>query len=411
MTPDLAIDAKLTALIAGTQAVRAARSDEVEQLISLVDWRSLAERLEARRLLPLLGERLTVLAGSRAPDWFVEVTRRAICQCHEQDEWLEIISTHVSEVLRAHGIPSRTLKGPSLGRALYGELGRRPSRDIDVLVTQEDLPTAIAIAGRLGYRSFHPRADTGALPLLHVRLSHAASVLPPLEVHWRVHWYECRFSRELLLRTVDAGPSRSSAPLPYELASLLLFYARDGFVDLRLACDLAAWWDMFGAQLEPAALNTIIDEHPKLERALVAAVEVASRVVGLPGQKLLAKHRTPERRVRLAARLANPDGQGSRQQRVADMWLVDWLLTPRGGRRECVLRQLHKPGDDDLHLTSPARRPLASLNRAGRLSTRYGFSLLRLGVRARSHSRANPAAPLPFTSAASHSTASRVGMT
>jgi hypothetical protein len=378
---DSAIDARLTALTAGTEAIRQAARDEAAQLIDAVDWCVLAERLETRRLLPLLGERIIMLAGSRAPESFVEATRRAIQQCYEQDRWLELITAHVTDVLRGAGIPSLPLKGPTLGKALYGELGRRPSADIDVLVAREDLPGAIATAARLGYRSPGGEADAPPLPLLHVRLDHTTRALPPLEVHWRVHWYESRFSRELLHRSIDSHESGSAPPLSHELASLLLFYARDGFVDLRLACDLAAWWDMFGPQLGAGALSAIIEDHPKLERALLAAVAVANGVVGLPSAELLAEHHRQERRVQLAERLANPEGQGSEQQLVADMWLVDWLLTPPGGRRDCIWRQLHAPGDVESGWAgpiSPTRHPVASLNRAARLIPRYTFSLLRL---------------------------------
>jgi Uncharacterised nucleotidyltransferase len=377
--PDPAIDARLTALTAGTRAAREAARDEAERLIGLVDWAQLARRLQARRLLPLLGERIVALAGSRAPGLFVETTEQAIRECTEQDTWLELISLRLSDVLDAAGIPSLALKGPSLGKALYGGLGRRPSADIDLLVAREDLPGAIEAAGRLGYRPAD-QTDARAVPLLHVRLVHSTDVLPPLELHWRVHWYESHFSRDLLFRSVEAARADRPAPLAHQLASLLLFYARDGFVDLRLACDVATWWDVFGGDLEPDALGTIIENHPRLTRVLLAAVEVAGHVVGLPSAELLGRHHRPERRVRLAQRLANPDGQGSRQQLVADTWLVDWLLTPPSGRRDCIWRQLHTPGDVGSSLTSPRRHPFASASRAAQLTARYGLSLMRLAL-------------------------------
>jgi hypothetical protein len=377
--PDPKIQARLIAISAGTNAAREAARPEAENLLDLVDWPSLARRLEQRRLLPLLGERLIALAGSRAPDSFVEAVDRAITACAEHDAWLELISIHLTDVLREAGIPALALKGPILGRALYGDLGRRPSADIDLLVAREDLPSAIGTVKRLGYLTPHDQADEGALPLLHFRLDHDAQGLPPIELHWRVHWYESRFSRELLFRTVDAAASGSRPPRAHELASLLLFYARDGFLDLRLACDLARWWDVFGSELEPDGVAAIIDEHPQLERALLASIRVAGRVVGIPTATVIGPERRMERRVRLAERLANPDGQGSRQQLIADVWLVDWLLTPPGGRRDCIWRQLRSPGHTGSSLTSPTRRrPLPTLGRAGRLIPRYGLSLMRL---------------------------------
>ena len=390
------LEARLAAISARTRMARAAARPEAEELLDRVDWARLARRLEERRLLSLLGERLVELAGSHVPDLFVEATHRAIGECAEHDTWLELISVHVMDALREEGIASLPLKGPVLGRSLYGDVGRRPSADIDLLVAREDLFRAVVAAERLGYLPANGEANADALPLLHVRLAHMTEGLPPLELHWRVHWYESRFSRELLQRGVEAAASGRPAPLAHELASLLLFYARDGFLDLRLACDVGAWWDAFGAQLEPGALRGIIEDHPKLERVLLAAARVAHRVVGLPATELIGEHRPPERRVLLAERLANPDGLGSPQQLIADIWLVDWLLTPPGGRRDCVWRQLHTPGDIGSSLTSPSRRhPLAAADRAARLIPRYGLSLLRLAhdgapLRRPAHPRVSP---------------------
>ena len=143
MAPDPKIQARLIAISAGTNAAREAARPEAEDLLDRVDWPSLTQLLEQRRLLPLLGERLIALAGSRAPESFVEAVNRAITACAEHDAWLELISIHLTDVLREAGIPALALKGPILGRALYGDLGRRPSADIDLLAAREDLPGAI----------------------------------------------------------------------------------------------------------------------------------------------------------------------------------------------------------------------------------------------------------------------------
>jgi hypothetical protein len=93
------------------------------------------------------------------------------------------------------------------------------------------------------------------LPLLHFVLVHERGELPPVELHWRVHWYERSFARERLLPpAVDPPGDWRPAPAD-ELAALLLFYARDGFIDLRLASDLGAWWDVHGAELSRELLG------------------------------------------------------------------------------------------------------------------------------------------------------------
>jgi hypothetical protein len=120
-----------------------------------------------------------------------------------------------------------------------------------------------------------------------------------------------------------------------------LFYARDGFVGLRYAVDLTAWWDARGTELPPRALADIAAAHPELAPVLRAAVEAAHRVVGLP---LYLAEGVPSRaRGRVAARTANWRRDGEPLQYAADFTLVDWLVTPRGGQRAFVRRHLFPP--------------------------------------------------------------------
>ena len=307
-------EAALARLSAGTTARRAATKSDAERLIDRIDWSALAAMLTARRLLPLLGERIVELAGDRAPASFVEATGEAIRAGAELDGLLELLTIQMIDALEAAGIPSMLLKGPALGRALYGKPGRRPSADIDLLVRAEDLNGAVEVAERLGYRDLEPYRPGKRLPLLHRRLVHQQPGLPVLELHWRVHWYEQLFSREMLLRSSPGGPIGNRAIPADELTGLLLFYARDGFVDLRLACDLGAWWDALGPQLPPGAVAEQIARYPALGRVLVAAAEVGDRVVGVPRLALLGEEQRLERRVRLATALANPDARGDRTQ-------------------------------------------------------------------------------------------------
>ena len=208
---------------------------------------------------------------------------------------------------------------------------------------------------------------------------HQQPGLPVLELHWRVHWYEQLFSRDMLLRSSPGGPIGNRAAPADELTGLLLFYARDGFVDLRLACDLGAWWDALGAQLPPGAVAEQITRYPALERVLVAAAEVSDRVVGVPRPALLGEAHELERRVRLATALANPDARGGRTQHQADALLIDLLLTPPGGRRESIRRQLRTPSGVQPGQRPPQRYgPAASVNHGLRLLRRYALGLLRV---------------------------------
>jgi hypothetical protein len=375
----LSPEARLTLLSACTKAVRASSRAEAISLAEAVDWSALAGQLRRRRLLSLLGERILEMAGSAGPENFAGAVREAIDQASARDGLLELISIQVIDALRAAGIASMALKGPLLGRAIYGRPGRRATADIDLLVASGDLLGALEVVQELGYTDPWPPPRPDALPLLHYRLEHERQELPPLELHWRVHWYEPDFSRELLDRGHDHGRLGIRPDLGDEFVSLLLFYARDGFVGLRQACDLAAWWDAFGAGLQSRVLEDVVARHPALERALVAGVHVAERVVGLPAAGLLVDGRRLERRVRLAMRLANPQATGSIKQQNAETSLIDWLLAPAGASAVSVRRQLLIP--TALHArppSSPASSLAGSIDRAARLLRRYVLSILRV---------------------------------
>ena len=232
-----------------------------------VEWTRLAENLYARRLLPTLGPRIQEFASGHTNGFPIKV-HKAIEACRRQSAFLQLVASRLIAALADEGIRSTILKGPQLGETIYGDPGRRLSNDIDLLVAPEQLEAAATIVQQFGYRppSDHVRQD--GLPQLHFTLNHRRGELPPIELHWRVHWYERIFSRERLLSpTVDASGAWRPAPAD-ELAALLLFYARDGFIDLRLATDISAWWDIFGKGLPLGALDQVIRAYPPLARPL-----------------------------------------------------------------------------------------------------------------------------------------------
>jgi len=130
-----------------------------------------------------------------------------------------------------------------------------------------------------------------------------------------------------------------------ELTALLLFYARDGFVDLRIASDIGAWWDFHGASVELGMLDELLACYPELGRVIPAALAVAEIVVGLPTARILMQMPRLGRRERIAVRLANPNPHASAAQLYAEMGLIDGLLMPRGDGGEFLRRQLLLPRD------------------------------------------------------------------
>ena len=202
----------------------------------------------------------------------------------------------------------------------------------------DDLPRAARVLRDRGYELPRDPVRGDGMPDLHYSLPHPE--LPPVELHWRIHWYDRGFSSGLLARARPGASGELVADPVDQAAALLLFFARDGLQDLRMAADIAAWWDRHGAQLPEAALDGVAARHPELRRALGASAAVAERVVGVPAAAWLGGDVPGKRRAALAARVADWSQTIDRDQISANISLVDALLAPSGGLPEFVRRQL-----------------------------------------------------------------------
>jgi hypothetical protein len=105
-------------------------------------------------------------------------------------------SVELAEVLRAFnsaGIPVMPFKGPLLSLELYGDVGLRQSKDLDLAVRLEDVSRAQACLESMGWRF-----DSGYFPLTprqwegflrhewHIGFVHSSGGCG-LELHWRNH--------------------------------------------------------------------------------------------------------------------------------------------------------------------------------------------------------------------------------
>jgi hypothetical protein len=371
---------QLILLSAGTTERRRQQQERAGRLVVDQDWPRLTETLRMRKLLPVLGPRILELAEGSGEGAFAEAVRESIEVGRRQGAFLQLISLRVTAMLAEAGIRSAPLKGPLLGEAIHGDPGRRLSTDIDLLVAPEQLQDAVEVVRGLGYGAPADHVYERGLPLLHYVLLHERGELPSVELHWRVHWYERSFAPERLLApSVESAEGWQPARVD-ELAALLLFYARDGFVDLRLASDLSAWWDVYGAEVHSEMMDELLHAYPELVRVIATSVEVAAKTVGLPAGKIISDRHRLGLRGRIAVRLANPNPDSSPAQIYADMGLIDGLLAPRGGFGGFVRRQVLPPSEvlDQHARFSERARQRSMLGRGAGVVARYGLTMTRL---------------------------------
>jgi hypothetical protein len=131
----------------------------------------------------------------------LEIPEPARCELQKRSDACRMQAVRhslmLAEVLRGFnraGIPVMTLKGPLLSLELYGDVGLRQSKDLDLEVTFEDLPRTQACMENMGWRlesawtSMTPRQWEACLRHEH----HIGFVHPNgglfLELHWRSQW-------------------------------------------------------------------------------------------------------------------------------------------------------------------------------------------------------------------------------
>lgn len=291
-----------------------------------------------RGVLCTLGQRL-VDAGRAAPE-LADAVARGREAAIRRGTVHELLTLDLTATLERKGIACLPLKGQLLSKTLYGEVGLRGTGDIDLLVDPDDLWAAGDLVHARGYLPSHPPLPRGELPPLHLTYEDPEDELPRVELHWRIHWYEREFARRMLARSTPSHDGARRPDRADELASLFLFYARDGFLGVRQAVDIAAWWDRHGAAVEGRALDPIISAHPELGPSIRAGAAVADIHLGVPSAELLAAAAPRGGREKRAVRMADWRAAGGWDQLGANVSLVDGLLSPPGDLRAFAARQL-----------------------------------------------------------------------
>jgi hypothetical protein len=366
--PEVPVERRLALLLCGTAESRRARADEAHALLRAADEDRLLAVMGDLNLFVLLGQRLRALGdglGSRLQ----EAIERRTEESHARGSMHELLTLAVLDRLDRDGLRALGLKGTVLARELYGDVAWRSAGDIDILVAPSDLRRAIDTLEAMGWA--WERSATGGhdLPALHETLSQPS--VPRIELHWRIHWYEARFAVDALLR---AARPAARGPLRMQpgdgLASLALFYARDGFTGLRLAADAAAWWDAFGGGADADQLIAeVAQAYPELAAALWTAAGVLGSMVGLPTRSAPAG---------LWPRLATPFYDVSLEQLHAQTSLVNVLLAPPQGRLQALRREVRKVPEGlerPLTVVDPASHHIARWRHVVRVAGRWSLAL------------------------------------
>jgi len=111
-----------------------------------IDTKILFDLFRRHRLFPIATDVLPLLEGEEQERWKQAIRKGSLESLRFVSRLSEIIDRFISE-----GIEVRPLKGPVLAQTLYGDISQRHMRDLDLLVSREDLMKAMKTLQDMGY--------------------------------------------------------------------------------------------------------------------------------------------------------------------------------------------------------------------------------------------------------------------
>ena len=231
-----------------------------------VDWTRLMALANRHRAGPLLVHGLRsadVVAPPAIAATLGETARRALFS--EMASAAEC--ARLSELLAKAHVATVVLKGPALSLRVFGQLGLRTYRDLDLLFDEAAVPAAIAVLGRAGYDAIEALDRTWFDDHKDVALRHRGSG-QIVELHWRLVDNRSLMPAATGCDAIRLGkePLREAMVLADgpELAYLCLHGALHGWSRLRWLADVNA----LAARVSPLALAAAAHQ-PAIAQALI----------------------------------------------------------------------------------------------------------------------------------------------
>ena len=239
-----------------------------------VDWDYFDSLLSQHRIQPLLIRGLRSFGGNCPPELarYRPQQSRFMKQSMDRIHALAAINAAFAEA----GIRMISMKGPMLAMELYGDPSLRTSRDLDLMVDEEDLDRAGEILTAMGYEEeVHSFTATPLRQKFYRLVEHEKHVVYNrgdicIELHWQTDYqreqsfpelWERREERQLMGRPVALlGPDD-------RYPALIIHAAEHGFLRLRWLLDLYELqkkpgfsWERVYKQMDAQGLGSVLLE-------------------------------------------------------------------------------------------------------------------------------------------------------
>ncbi|KRF60804.1 hypothetical protein ASG99_07660 [Bacillus sp. Soil768D1] len=158
------------------------------KLLTDIDWELFLQLTRHHRVYPLIYSKLKKLDEKWIPSHVIQTLYQEFKENTLQMLLLSGEMEQVSKIFIEHQIRILFLKGPVIAADLYGDISLRTSKDLDILISINDLEKADKLLINLGYNKVVvPTAMTHwKWREHHISYIHPKKLIN-IEVHWRLH--------------------------------------------------------------------------------------------------------------------------------------------------------------------------------------------------------------------------------
>ncbi len=137
------------------------QSNEIDRLRELcvqpLDWAGVGQLARRHGLAAILYTNLNRHAPGLIPAGAKDALKKDAQENHQMAMLLYAEIIRLDKILSPAGVSICPIKGPQLSKQLYGDVGLRATRDIDLLISEEQVWPADKILTASGYRRTNPR--------------------------------------------------------------------------------------------------------------------------------------------------------------------------------------------------------------------------------------------------------------
>lgn len=227
-------------------------SDETRRKIiesaSEIDWHEFSAVLRKHRVTPIVYKNLSSIEGDIIDSNTMEMLEN-ICKKQRIDSLrngAELVA--IAKLMEQNNIRAIALKGAMLGEAIYGDISKRLSRDIDILIDYSDIEKAINLLLNLGYSSEDLANDRSEKQLRNlINKSHHFEFRNNKERVLELHWcYDSGFGKVNFEKLWDerrielfSGQNINLLSSEEEFLYLMFHGAKHGWARIKWLCDIS----------------------------------------------------------------------------------------------------------------------------------------------------------------------------